>query len=92
MSIEIVKGLINKCVNQNTINQNLDKDNLKNINNERLIFESFINEIELYTIKPVHSIQELKSLNLNKKTKGDLWEAFCVLYCEKIYLFIKKYK
>ena len=35
MSIEIVKGLIKKCVNQNTINQNLDKDNLKNINNER---------------------------------------------------------
>lgn len=84
MSIEIVKGLINKCVNRNTINQNLDKDNLKNINNERLIFESFINEIELYTMKPVHSIQELKDLNLNKKTKGDLWEAFCVLYCEKI--------
>lgn len=80
----VVKQLIKKCVNQNTLNQSLDKDDLKNVNHERLIFESFINEIELYTMKPVHSIQEIKNLNLNKKTKGDLWEGFCVLYCEKI--------
>lgn len=70
--IDIIKDFIKKSISNNNTKAS-DKNDLKNINNERIIFETLVDHIENYTNKPVHTIQEIKDKDLNKKIKGDLW-------------------
>src|SRR5665213_2692622 len=42
------------------------------------IFSSLLDKFEAYYAKPCHNVLELK--RRSTKTKGDLWENFCVLY------------
>lgn len=47
------------------------------------IFDRFIEKCQLYYDKPAHSLGEIK-LKMNKKLKGDIFEHFCLLYCQEV--------
>ncbi len=46
------------------------------------LFDSVVDEFISYVDRPVHSLQEMRD-NRSTKMKGDLFEAFCVLYLQR---------
>lgn len=50
------------------------------------IFDRFIQRCQLYYDQPAHSLAEIK-LKMNKKLKGDIFEHFCLKYCQTCLCF-----
>ena len=46
------------------------------------LFDGIVSEFISYVDRPVHSLQEMRD-NRSTKMKGDLFEAFCVLYLQR---------
>ena len=49
----------------------------------KCIFDRFIERCQFYYDKPAHSLGEIK-LKMNKKLKGDIFEHFCLKYCQHV--------
>ena len=52
--------------------KNLDKSTVN-------VFDEFVEECQRHYDRPSHTLQDLKEKN-NTKTKGDIFEVFCLLY------------
>ncbi len=55
----------------------------KHISSNANIFDCIMNEIESISTSKAHNIIELRK-KINKKLKGDLFEAFCYIYLKEI--------
>lgn len=47
------------------------------------LFDEFIKECQSWYSKPAHTFTEMRLRN-NKKTRGDIFEEFCVLYLKHV--------
>src|SRR5436853_69306 len=62
-------------------------NNIKNINTPQCIFDVFLKKCIEYHNQPVHNLREMKEKH-STKSKGDLFEFFCVRYL----LVVEKYE